>query len=291
MGTPSPEADVLSRQWSSRAEKLQLGLLRMPRTAPAFPPIPSSDVRGKDKLQPMITCYLTGGMKENIESPPADSQWALKENHMSISGERAHSEGAREIFNENDSLLITMQGADGGPLGTLGNREDQKLSNDEEVNAPVSKSMQPCLVELESNGSAQVSQGKADIPPVVCEGDSSYTVQSLEAGAKKTGTRKKAPDWSKDGGDKLYSLTEDSDTTSSGCNQSETGGSTSSESGSVSSIAESTVRQQGRQHKGLKTWVGLSGGTELSAQSSKTLKWDYSGTNLTGIATRVLTCG
>ncbi|KAJ1213178.1 hypothetical protein NDU88_000817 [Pleurodeles waltl] len=81
-----------------------------------------------------------------------------------------------------------------------------------------------------------------------------------------------------------YSLTEDSDTTSSGRNQSETGGSISSESGSISSIAESTVRQQRRQRKGLKTQVGLSGGTELSAQSSKTLKWDYSGTNLTGTA-------
>ncbi|KAJ1114649.1 hypothetical protein NDU88_002884 [Pleurodeles waltl] len=34
----------------------------------------------------------------------------------------------------------------------------------------------------------------------------------------------------------------------------------------------------------LKNTVGLSGGTELSAQSSKTLKWDYSGTNLRGSA-------
>ncbi|KAJ1143407.1 hypothetical protein NDU88_009716 [Pleurodeles waltl] len=257
----------------------------MPKTAPAFPPSPS-DAREKDKLQPTITCYLTGGMQEysseHIESPPADNQLALKENHMLINGERARSEGAREILNENDSLLIELQGADGRLLGDLGNREDQKLSNNEEVNAPVSKSMQPRPVE--SNASVQVTQGEADIPHMVCEGDSSYMVQSLEAGAKKTGTRKKAPDWSKDGSDKFYSLTEDSDATCSGCNQSEIGGNISSESGSVSSTVESTVRQQQRQHKCLKTRVGLSGGTELSAQSSETLKWDYSGSNLTGTA-------
>ncbi|KAJ1114939.1 hypothetical protein NDU88_003169 [Pleurodeles waltl] len=188
-------------------------------------------------------------------------------------GERARSEGAREILNENDSLLIALQGADGGPLGALGNIEDQKLSNNEEVNAPISKSMQPRPVE--SNASIQVIQGEADIPPVLCEGDSSYMVQSLEAVAKKTGTRKKAPYWSKNGGDKFYSLTEDSDATISGCNQSETGGSISSESGSVSSTVEPTVRQQWRKRKCLKMRVGLSGGIELSAQSSKTLKWDY----------------
>ncbi|KAJ1200849.1 hypothetical protein NDU88_004670 [Pleurodeles waltl] len=219
---------------------------------------------------------------EHIESPPADNQSALKENHMLISGERAHSEGAMEIPHENDSLLIALQGADGGPLGVSGNREEQKLSNNEEVNVPVSKSMQPRPVE--SNASVQDIQGEVDISPMMWVGGSSYVVQSLEAGAKKTGRRKKASVWSKDGGDKWYSLTEDSDATCSGCNQSETGGSVSSESGSASSTVESTVRQQRRQRKCLITQIGLSGGTEILAQSSKTLKWDYSGTNLTGAA-------
>ncbi|KAJ1201823.1 hypothetical protein NDU88_005629 [Pleurodeles waltl] len=139
---------------------------------------------------------------------------------MLISGERAHSEGVREISHESDSLLIVLRVADGVPLGVSGNREDQKLSNNEEVNTPISKSRQSRPVE--SNAGVQDIQGEVDIPPVLCVGDSSYMVQSLEAGAKKTGMRKKAPDWSKDGGDKFYSLTEESDATSSGCNHSET---------------------------------------------------------------------
>ncbi|KAJ1178467.1 hypothetical protein NDU88_003713 [Pleurodeles waltl] len=113
---------------------------------------------------------------------------------------------------------------------------------------------------------------------------SRHAVQKLVLGVKRTGTLKKAPDWSKDGGDKCYTLTEDSNATSSGCNQSETGGSISTELGSTASTAESTVRQQRRQRKCLKTQIGPSGETELLAQSSKTLKWDYLGTKLTGTA-------
>ncbi|KAJ1216317.1 hypothetical protein NDU88_003920 [Pleurodeles waltl] len=141
---------------------------------------------------------------EHIDSLPADNQSALKENYMLISGDRAHSEGAMEISHENDSLLAMLQGADGGPMDALGNREDQKASNREEVNVAVSKSMQ--LQPVEFNGSVQDIQDEVDILPVVC------------AGAQDT--RSKI----------------------------------------------------------------LSGGSELLAQSSKTLKWDYLGTKLTGTA-------
>ncbi|KAJ1202688.1 hypothetical protein NDU88_006485 [Pleurodeles waltl] len=234
----------------------------------------------------MITCYLTEGLQENssehIAPLLADNQSALKENHVKISGEKACSEGYRGILNEKDSLLTMMQGSDVEPLGIWGGREHPKLLNNKEVNTPLSKNTQPGFGELESYANVQVSQGEAATLPVGDEGDPSHMVQSFEAGAKETGARKQALDWSKDGGDKFYSLTEDSDTTSSGHNLSETGGSISSESGSISSTAESTVRQQWRQWKGLKTRASIRDGAELSAQSSNTLKWDYSGTNLTG---------
>ncbi|KAJ1166798.1 hypothetical protein NDU88_007194 [Pleurodeles waltl] len=68
--------------------------------------------------------------------------------------------------------------------------------------------------------------------------------KNVEMEARKIGRSKKVPDWSRDGGDKFYSLTEDSEATSSGCNQSAAEGSTSSESERVSSTAESTVRLQ-----------------------------------------------
>ncbi|KAJ1182043.1 hypothetical protein NDU88_007239 [Pleurodeles waltl] len=167
---------------------------------------PPLDARGKDKLQPTITCFLIGRMQENgpkhIDTPPADIQSSLKESYMLTSGERAHFEGAKEISHGSDSPPTTLQGADGGTMDALGNRDEQKVSNREEVNVPVSKSMQPQQVEF--NSSVQDIQDEVDIPPVVCAGGSRHTVKNLEVGAKKTGTRKKAPDWSKDGGDKFY---------------------------------------------------------------------------------------
>ncbi|KAJ1152512.1 hypothetical protein NDU88_005287 [Pleurodeles waltl] len=99
---------------------------------------PPLDTRGKDKLQSTIMRFLTGGMQENgsehIESPPADIQSALKENYMLISGEMAHFEGAKEISNGSDSPPTTLQGADGGPMDALGNRDEQKVSKREVVN-------------------------------------------------------------------------------------------------------------------------------------------------------------
>ncbi|KAJ1206712.1 hypothetical protein NDU88_002113 [Pleurodeles waltl] len=73
----------------------------------------------KDKIQPTIMCYLTGGLQENSSEHIAplltDNQSALKENHVAISGEKACSEGARGILNEKDSLLTMMQGSDVEP--------------------------------------------------------------------------------------------------------------------------------------------------------------------------------
>ncbi|KAJ1156173.1 hypothetical protein NDU88_008897 [Pleurodeles waltl] len=83
--------------------------------------------------------------------------------------------------------------------------------------------------------------------------------------------------------DKFYSLTEDSEAISSGCNQSVEEGSTSSESESVSSVAGPKVQPQRRHRRSIKSRSGSTGGAELSGQSARALKWDYSGTRSTGL--------
>ncbi|KAJ1165458.1 hypothetical protein NDU88_005886 [Pleurodeles waltl] len=105
----------------------------------------------------------------------------------------------------------------------------------------------------------------------------------LEVNARKFGRSKKVPDWSRDGGDKFYSLTEDSEATSSGCNQSAAEGSAPSESESAWSAAESKVRPQQQQRRCIKARSCSIGGVEHSGQSTKALKWDYLGTRLMGL--------
>ncbi|KAJ1156228.1 hypothetical protein NDU88_008952 [Pleurodeles waltl] len=105
----------------------------------------------------------------------------------------------------------------------------------------------------------------------------------LEVEARKIGRSKKVLDWSRDGGDKFYSLTEDSEASSSGCNQSVAAGSTPSGSESASSAAESTGWPQRRQLRCIKTRSGSMGGVEPLGRSTKALKWDHLGTRLTGL--------
>ncbi|KAJ1115180.1 hypothetical protein NDU88_003406 [Pleurodeles waltl] len=90
-------------------------------------------------------------------------------------------------------------------------------------------------------------------------------------------------DWVKDTGDKFYSLTEDSDSSSADEHSpSDSGSSISSKGGNASSNNELTVRQRRRQRKCTKTRSGSQEGTEFSA-SSGSLKWDYSSINLTDV--------
>ncbi|KAJ1112330.1 hypothetical protein NDU88_000598 [Pleurodeles waltl] len=117
------------------------------------------------------------------------------------------------------------------------------------------------------------------------EGKNTGGTAKEEVATRKIGKSKKSKkgsDWSKDGGDKFHSLTEDSESISSGCNQSATVGSTLSESESASSAAESNVRQQRRQRRSTKIQTDLTGGAEPAGQSTKALKWDYLGIRLTG---------
>ncbi|KAJ1218258.1 hypothetical protein NDU88_005841 [Pleurodeles waltl] len=151
-----------------------------------------------------------------------------------------------------------------------------------EIHIPLGENTQPGFAEKETYDALQASQGKVTSPSAGEAGNSSHTAKTSEAGVEVTVTKKKVPDWPKDGADKFYSLTDDSDSTNSDQSSSDTGASISSESGSFSSLAESTVRR--RESKGLKVRDPMRDGVELSAQSRKTLKMDYSGTNLISTA-------
>ncbi|KAJ1190989.1 hypothetical protein NDU88_000306 [Pleurodeles waltl] len=111
-------------------------------------------------------------------------------------------------------------------------------------------------------------------------------LQSLGESDKSNGKEIKNLDWPKDTGDKCYSLTEESELSSTeGHSLNESGSSISSEEGNASSNNELTVRQSHRQHKCIKTRSDLQEGTKFTASSgSRTLKWDYSSINLTDIA-------
>ncbi|KAJ1141708.1 hypothetical protein NDU88_008036 [Pleurodeles waltl] len=105
--------------------------------------------------------------------------------------------------------------------------------------------------------------------------------QALITGVEVIAAKEKGPEWPKDGGDQLYSLTEDSDSTNSDQGSSESRNSISSKSSSFLSLTESPVRQQRRKSKG-RAPSGV--GVEPSAQTRKALKWDYSGTYLMSTA-------
>ncbi|KAJ1171519.1 hypothetical protein NDU88_003380 [Pleurodeles waltl] len=203
IGKPNGELIPGSRRPASTTGKLsgKISAGGIKDVKSSIPP-PSSSV--KDKTQPTITCYLTGVSQENspehIAPLLADTQSALKEKHVAISGEKACSEGASGIFNEKNSLLIMMQGPEVPEVELLsigGGKDHSKLLNNKEINTPLSKNMQPGFVELESYAIVQVCQGEAATLPVGDVADPSHMVQSSEAGVEETGTRKKAPDWSK----------------------------------------------------------------------------------------------
>ncbi|KAJ1152159.1 hypothetical protein NDU88_004936 [Pleurodeles waltl] len=140
------------------------------------------------------------------------------------------------------------------------------------------------LQMVELNRDIQAAHNLTDMPPVLCSRDLMGGISDgklLEVEARKVGRSKKVPDWSRDGGHKFYLLTEESEASSSGCNQSVVVGSTLSEFKSALSVAKSTVRPQRRQRRCIKTQSGSMGGVDPLGQSTKAL--DYLGTRLTGL--------
>ncbi|KAJ1193780.1 hypothetical protein NDU88_003076 [Pleurodeles waltl] len=108
-------------------------------------------------------------------------------------------------------------------------------------------------------------------------------VKDLEVETRKIERGLKNIDWSKDGGDKFYSLTEDSEAVSSGDNLSEDEGSISLESKSLPSAAGPTVKLQQHHCKRIKSRTGSTGEVDSPGWSAATLKWDYSGIRLTSL--------
>ncbi|KAJ1128109.1 hypothetical protein NDU88_006488 [Pleurodeles waltl] len=150
---------------------------------------------------------------------------------------------------------ITTQGDEVRPTEASDNADLAKASN--------SGSMHPQSLEL--NGAIQAFQDRIDTLPAVGFGNSTKGIEDDKNSEveirkiEKSEKSKKGSDWSKDGSDKFYSLTEDSESTSSGCNQSAVVGSTLSESERTSTAAESTVRQQRRQRRNTKIQTSLTG--------------------------------
>ncbi|KAJ1152225.1 hypothetical protein NDU88_005002 [Pleurodeles waltl] len=241
-----------------------------------------SDSRVKDITQPAITSFLTSGLLENGSKsslpPSTDTLVYAKETFETSSEETVKTRESKERFLESNPSLIRLLGAEVRLTKASDNADQAKAHN--------SGSMHP--QSLESNGATQAPQDEADTLPALCSGNSIKGIEDVknsEVEVRKIGKSKKSKkgsDWSKDGGDKFYSLTEDSESTSRGCNESATVGSTLSESESASSAAESTVRQQRRQLRSTKIQPGLTGGAEPAGQSTKALKWDYLGIRLTG---------
>ncbi|KAJ1197991.1 hypothetical protein NDU88_001835 [Pleurodeles waltl] len=87
----------------------------------------------------------------------------------------------------------------------------------------------------------------------------------------------KSTDWFKDGGDTFYSLMEESEAGSSGCNLSEEDQNASSTSKSLSSAVGPTVRPQRRQRKLINSRIGSG---DSPGECAETLNWDYSGIKL-----------
>ncbi|KAJ1089786.1 hypothetical protein NDU88_002931 [Pleurodeles waltl] len=87
-------------------------------------------------------------------------------------------------------------------------------------------------------------------------------------------------DWSKDGGDKFYSLKEESEAVSSGCDLSEEGGNVSSTAESLSSAVGPTVRPQWQHRKRINSRIGSGAIGDSLGECAETLKWDCSGIRL-----------
>ncbi|KAJ1207682.1 hypothetical protein NDU88_003072 [Pleurodeles waltl] len=161
-----------------------------------------------------------------------------------------------------------------------GGKEPTRSSKDTEIYTLSEGNPQLGFKEQEICAPPQVSQEVISLLKDSA-GNSAQMAQALSKGLEVIATKEKGPEWPKDGGNKFYSLTEDSDSTNSDQGSNKSRDSIFSESASFLSLAESTVRQQQWKSKG-RTPSG--DGVEPSAQTRKALKWDYLGTNLMSTA-------
>ncbi|KAJ1088592.1 hypothetical protein NDU88_001749 [Pleurodeles waltl] len=233
----------------------------------------------------MITGFWKGGAQEDnlvhFVPPQADMQ-AIPIRKLGV-----YSEGKMlpdDISKEKDFLLNWLQTPevlDAHEIVVPEGRKDSSRSvKDAEIHTLSEENAQLGFKEQETYAPRQAGQ-EATSTLNGAVGNLTQMAQALAAGLEVIGAKEKGPEWPKDGGDKCYSLTEDSDSTNSDQGSSESRDSISSKSASFISLTESTVRQQQRKSKGR---VPSGDGVEPSAQTRKAVKWDYSGTNLMSTA-------
>ncbi|KAJ1143315.1 hypothetical protein NDU88_009625 [Pleurodeles waltl] len=129
-----------------------------------------------------------------------------------------------------------------------------------------------CSTRIQETYAPPQAGQEATSPLKGSAGNSTQMAQALITGLEVIAAKEKGHEWPQDGGDKFYSLTEDSDSTNSDQGSSESRDSISSEAASFLSLAESTVPQRWRKSKGR---APSGDGMEPSAQTRKAFKWDY----------------
>ncbi|KAJ1189498.1 hypothetical protein NDU88_006243 [Pleurodeles waltl] len=236
---------------------------------------PLMEIRGRDKSQSSITSFLAGGTQETNTAhaiPPSGNSQSVTETIPS----GTYSE---KVFTEiKEPLVKTAQCGD----GLSGALDSSVATRRKERSFSISKE------GLQAQWSETLTGGEAASNTTATLGTEAvqYMPPKLKGGDKETERGLKPPEWAKDGGDKFYSLTEESDLSSGEHGLSESGSSMSSETGNISSSNKPTVRQLRRQRKCRKTQPGPHEGNEfLTSSGSKTFKWDYSGIRLTDIPT------
>ncbi|KAJ1115401.1 hypothetical protein NDU88_003625 [Pleurodeles waltl] len=187
---------------------------------------PPAENKGKSKTQATINSFLTGGAQE-IETTLLTTM---------LGGEQTSTEGACEGASSKKSgkERLSQSGTIRADSGTMEKWQETplKLQHVPEVQGKDLSNIR------QTRGSAG-EQGR---------------LRSLGESAKSNGKEIKNLDWSKDTGDKFYSLTEESELSSTeGHSLNDSGSSSiSSEEGNASSNNELTVRQRHRQRKCIK---------------------------------------
>ncbi|KAJ1161834.1 hypothetical protein NDU88_002315 [Pleurodeles waltl] len=227
--------------------------------------IPLPENRGKSKTQATITSFLAGGTQESettLLTPTSGGDQTITE---STRGGASSDKSCKDTASQPGSI--------GSDSCTMERRKEKDPA--------ISQECSPVQQHVSATQGGDLSNRKQ--PRGSAEEQSMS--QSLRGGDKGNEKEIKISDWTKDTGDKFYSLTEESDFSSAEeHSHSDSGSSISSEGGNASSNNELTVRQRRRQCKCTKTRSGSQEGTEFSASSgSKTLKMDYSNINLTDV--------
>ncbi|KAJ1145687.1 hypothetical protein NDU88_011972 [Pleurodeles waltl] len=182
------------------------------------------DARGKDKIQPTITSFLAVGVQESYTGhtvpPPANSQSVIE---AVIEATPSGTSRERVLIETNEPLIKASQDDD----GIRGVPDSSVVTKKKRSGFPINKNgLQAQRSNILSGGEAvgDLDDTTATLSTEVLQ----YMSPKLTVGDKETERSLKPPDWAKDGSEIFYSLTEESDLTSSEHNLSESGSSISS---------------------------------------------------------------